>query len=178
MQISVRQETALDHSKVSATIIAAYRDIWYSNHKEQFMVDRLRRSKAFIPELSLVAEDEKGNIAGHVLLTIIGIQNKGISHPALALAPLSVEPTYQNQGIGKKLVRSSHRIAQNLGYNLIVILGIPDYYRKLGYEFTSKYDLKLPIKIAEENSFLISLGDMDLSKIKGGTVNYPAEFFE
>lgn len=177
MQISVRQETASDHSKVSETIIATYRDIGYSNHKEQLMVDRLRRSKVFLPELSLVAEDENGNIAGHVLLTVIEIQNKGISYPALALAPLSVRPTYQNQGIGKKLVLSGHRIALDLGYNLIVILGIPNYYLGLGYEFTSKYDLKLPIKIAEENAFLISLNDMDLSKIKGGTVHYTDEFF-
>lgn len=177
MQISVRRETTSDHLKVFESIMAAYKDISYSNHKEQLMVDRLRRSKSFVPELSLVAEDEKGNIAGHVLLTTIEIQNKGISYPALALAPLSITPAYQNQGIGKKLVLSAHHIARELGYNLIVILGIPNYYLGLGYEFTSKYNLKLPIKIAEENSFLISLDDMDLSKIEGGTVNYAPEFF-
>jgi predicted N-acetyltransferase YhbS len=177
MQINVRQETVSDYSKVSEANKETYKEIDYSNHKEQFMVDRLRGSKSFVPELSLVAEDEKGNIAGHVLLTTIEIQNKGISYPALALAPLSVRPAYQNQGIGKKLVLSAHHIAQDLGYNLIVILGIPNYYLGLGYEFASKYELKLPIKIAEENSFLISLGNGDLSKIKGGTVHYPVEFF-
>ncbi|RYE22219.1 MAG: hypothetical protein EOP45_08525 [Sphingobacteriaceae bacterium] len=65
MQISVRQEIASDYSKVSETIMAAYKDISYSNHKEQLMVDRLRRSNSFVAELSLVAEDEKGNIAGY-----------------------------------------------------------------------------------------------------------------
>ena len=38
----------------------------YSDHKEQFLVESLRKSKAFISELSLVAElDEE--IAGHII---------------------------------------------------------------------------------------------------------------
>ncbi|MCO5235223.1 MAG: hypothetical protein M9933_03060 [Chitinophagaceae bacterium] len=38
----------------------------YTDHKEQILVERLRNSEAFIPELSLVAEME-GELAGYIL---------------------------------------------------------------------------------------------------------------
>lgn len=40
----------------------------YSDQKEQLLVDRLRTSDAFIPELSIVAELNY-EIVGHVLFT-------------------------------------------------------------------------------------------------------------
>ncbi len=56
------------------------------------MVERLRKSDSFIPQLSIVAEDKNDNVAGHILLTKINIQTQDRSHQALALAPLSIKP--------------------------------------------------------------------------------------
>lgn len=177
MEIKLRQETPSDHQAIAEVIVDTYRDVWYSNHKEQEMVERLRRSKAFVPQLSIVAQDENGELAGHILFTEITIQNNGQSHTALALAPLSVKPAYQNKGIGGKLVTEGHRVAKELGYRFIVILGIPGYYQKLGYEFLSKYDIRVPIKISDQNCFIISLTGEGLSEIIGGAIRYPDEFF-
>jgi predicted N-acetyltransferase YhbS len=177
MNIRLRQEKPSDYIKVAEAIIDTYKAVPYSNHKEQDMVDRLRKSDAFVPRLSIVAHDGQGTIAGHVLLSKIKIESEAKIYEALALAPLSVRPAYQNKGVGAKLVLESHRIAKSMGYNYIVILGIPNYYPKFGYKFTSIYSIKLPIKIAEQNALVIALNGDDLSEITGGTVIYSKEFF-
>ena len=50
----------------------------------------------------------------------------------LALAPLSVLPEFQKQGIGQALIQEGHKIAQNLGYNYSIVLGDFSYYSKAG----------------------------------------------
>jgi predicted N-acetyltransferase YhbS len=177
MNFTVRAEKESDYHAISEVIKATYKDVSYSNHKEQDMVSQLRNSKAFIPQLSIVADDENGALAGHILSTKIGIQTTDQLLEALALAPLSVTPHYQRIGMGSKLVLESHRIAKAMGYQFIVILGIANYYPKFGYQPASKYNLKLPIKISDENAMVISLTGNDLEKIANGTVIYPKEFW-
>jgi len=177
MDVILREEKFSDYSAIAEVIMATYANISYSNHLEQVMVERLRKSDAFIPELSIVAETDFGELAGHVLLTINYIQKNDQIFNALALAPLSVKPAYQNKGIGKKLVLESHKVAQTLGYDYIVILGIANYYPKFGYHFLSGYNIKLPVEIKEENALIISLSGNDFSEISDGSVCYPAEFF-
>lgn len=70
MQIRTEQEQ--DHPFVFTLIKKAFEGEEFTDHKEQYLVERLRKSAAFIPELSLVAlADEK--IVGYVLLTEISI---------------------------------------------------------------------------------------------------------
>jgi len=177
MEIKLRQEKAADHYAISEAIIAAYENVGYSNHREQIMVERLRNSNAFIPELSIVAEN--GNkIAGHILLTRIHIYKEDQSFDALTLAPLSIRPEFQNMGIGKRLVRESHRVAKELGFEFIAVLGHANYYPKFGYELTSKYNIEIPFKITEENSMITSLTGNNFSEIIGGRIKYSNEFFE
>ena len=76
MPIQLRQETPADYEAVSALIQAAYQQIPYSDHKEQNMVDRLRHSSAFIPQLSRVAQTDSGELVGHVMLTKLHIQGQ------------------------------------------------------------------------------------------------------
>jgi predicted N-acetyltransferase YhbS len=86
--ITIRQEEKKDHQQVFQLTEEAFREMEHSDHQEQFLVEKLRESKAFIPELSLVAEDEKGTIAGHILFTKIKIVNEEKSFASLALAPV------------------------------------------------------------------------------------------
>lgn len=178
MEIRLRQERVADHDAISEALIAAYENVEYSNHREQIMVERLRNSNAFIPELSIVAEDEHQKIVGHILLTKIHIHRLDKTYEALTLAPLSIRPEYQNKGIGKRLVMESHRIAKELGFKFIAVLGHAKYYPKFGYEITSKYDIEIPFEISEANSMIISLTDSSFSEIMGGRIKYSDEFFE
>jgi len=176
MNILIRQETPADWDAVSALIQEAYRQVAYSDKKEQLMVDRLRKSNAFIPQLSLVAQADTDELVGHILLTKLHIQHGHQRFPGLALAPLSIPPACQHQGIGGQLIRASHAIAKALGYTYSVVLGHASYYPKFGYERLSKYPIELPIRVAEENSMIRALAKNGLAGVRGKIV-YANEFF-
>lgn len=78
-----------------------------TNGDEPNLVNRLRKSDAFIPELSQVAEKD-GKIIGHILLTRMKI----CQQDSLALVPVAVLPEHQSQGVGTRLIREGHRIAK------------------------------------------------------------------
>ena len=167
--IEIRQENKKDYDEVYNVVKTAFETAEHSDGNEQDLVVELRKSKNFIPELSLVAVyDDK--IVGYILFTKINIGK----YEELALAPLAILPKYQRQGIGKKLVEKGHRIARELGFHYSVVLGSEKYYPKLGYVPASQYGIKAPFEVADENFMAIKLKDTNL-KISG-TVEYAKEF--
>ncbi|MFN4150808.1 MAG: GNAT family N-acetyltransferase [Candidatus Sericytochromatia bacterium] len=115
MSLIIRQENEKDYSSVENLIKKVFENEEYSDHKEHFLVSRLRKSTSFIPELSLVAE-YNGLIIGHILLTKLVIKNGDKSFDSLALAPVSVRKEDQNKGVGSRLILESNKIAKNVGY--------------------------------------------------------------
>jgi predicted N-acetyltransferase YhbS len=176
MALKLRQESSEDFEKVFRIIESAFKNEAYSDNKEQFLVKKLRSSDAFIPELSIVAEDD-GKIVGHILLTKIKIKNDQRAFESLALAPVSVMPIYQKKGIGGQLIKEAHKIAKVLGYKSIVLLGHETYYPKFGYELARNYDIKIPFDAADENCMVIELVKDGLKGVNG-VVEYAEEFFE
>lgn len=170
----IRQENNNDHKEVFNLIQSAFKDAEFTDNKEQFLVERLRKSDAFISELSMIAEIE-GKIVGHILLTKIKIKNKSNSFDSLALAPVSVLPEFQGKGIGGKLIIESHKKAKELGYKSIVLLGHENYYPRFGYKQASKYGIQLPFKVPKENCMVIELVENGLKGVNG-MVEYPKEF--
>ncbi len=140
MDITIRKENPEDYIAVFDLIKKAFELERISDHKEHLLVERLRNSKAFIPELSIVAET-KGKIVGHILLTKLKIKNDQSEFDSLALAPVSVLPEYQNKGIGGRLITKAHNKAKALGYKSIVLLGHENYYPRFGYKRADNYGI-------------------------------------
>ncbi|BDS12514.1 GNAT family N-acetyltransferase [Aureispira anguillae] len=175
MNLIIRQEVESDYASVFALIQEAFADEVYSDHREQFLVANLRKSKAFIPELSLVATIG-GELAGHILLTKIEIKNAINTYGSLALAPVSVLPKFQGQGIGGELIKEAHKKAKVLGFKSIILLGHKDYYPRFGYQPTAKFGIKLPFDAPKENCMVIELVANGLEGVNG-MVEYPKEFY-
>lgn len=82
--------------------------------------------------LELVAEEE-GAVVGHILFSRLYVEHGGVSTPAVALAPLAVEPSFHGSGIGGALVREAHIRLKAAGETLSMVLGDPAYYGRFGY---------------------------------------------
>lgn len=166
----IRQETAKDHSAVYELVRLAFATAEHSDGTEHELVEALRKNQqAFIPQLSLVAEDE-GRIIGHILFTKIRIGDT----TALALAPLSVSPDCQRQGVGTALIEQGHRIGAELGYPYSVVLGSEIYYPKSGYRPAEEFSIEIPEGVPAENYMAIKL--LPQAKPVHGKVVYAAEF--
>lgn len=176
MQIKIRKEQESDHRKVFQLIKEAFKNVEFSDHKEQFLVERLRKSYAFIPELSIVALIDDV-LVGHILLTKVKVKNKNKMFESLALAPVSVLPRFQNRGIGEKLIKHSHKVAKGLGYTSIILLGHETYYPKFGYVQADMFGIELPFDVPKENCMAIELSEDGLKGVEG-IVTYPQAFFD
>lgn len=167
--IEIRKEEKQDYMEVYNVVKTAFETAQHSDGNEQDLVTELRKSKNFIPELSLVAIKNR-KIVGYILFTKIEIGN----NEELALAPLAVLPEYQKQGIGKALIKEGHKIAKSLGYHYSVVLGSEKYYPKSGYIPAINYGIKAPFNVANENFMAIKLNETN-KKIEG-IVKYAKEF--
>ncbi len=174
--MNIRKEERKDYKEVFKLIENAFKGEKFTDHKEQFLVERLRKSESFIPELSLVAEIDE-QIVGYILLTKIKIiDNNSKVTSSLALAPVAVLKNFQGMGIGAGLIKKAHEVAKNLNYGSIILLGHEKYYPKFGYKIMKNYGIKLPFDVPDENCMLIELTDNALENVQG-MVEYPDEFY-
>lgn len=101
------------------------------------LVDALRASAAWIPELSLVAVEPGGDVVGHVVCSRGSVGGK----PVLALGPLSVRPDRQLAGVGSALMHAVLGAADALGEPLVALLGSTAYYPRFGFRLASEYGI-------------------------------------
>ncbi len=165
----IREEKPSDYQAVYSVVKEAFKDAEHSDGNEHQLVVALRESESFISELSLVAELD-GIIVGHIMFTKAKVGESIV----LALAPLSVLPAHQRQGVGSALVKEGHRIAIELGYEYVVVLGSDTYYPKLGYVVAEQYGIRPPFEVPKEYFMAYQLQD-NVSKVVG-IMQYDAAF--
>ena len=111
--LSIRAGKVEDYEAISRVHRAAF-----GGENEVNLVRKLRDSKEFLPELSLVAVMD-GEIVGHILFSPVIIQCSDRSVRALALAPMTVQPEFQRQGIGSQLTGKGLECCRRLGYQIV-----------------------------------------------------------
>jgi predicted N-acetyltransferase YhbS len=174
MHTKVRQEVEQDYEQTKGVVEKAFLNAKVSTHREHIFVARLRKSKTFVPELSLIAELEN-SIIGQILFTKIVIQSEDQTHESLALAVVSVLPEYQKQGVGRKLITEGLKKATELGFKSVIVVGHPDYYPQFGFRPAKSFGIKAPFDCPDDAFMALELVPGSLASAKG-TVIYPEEF--
>ncbi|WP_152655771.1 GNAT family N-acetyltransferase [Oceanobacillus sp. CFH 90083] len=177
MNIELRQEQSKDYPKTEALIEKAFRNEEMSDQQEHFLVKRIRTSNAFIPELSIVAVNPQGDIIGQILFSEITIENNEQVTEALALAPVSVHPDYQKQGIGSRLMKEGLEKAKAAGFRSVIVLGHADYYPRFGFKPANLWGIKAPFDVPDEAFMILEL-EPDALKHVNGVVQYSDAFSE
>ncbi len=171
--ITIRaEETASDRAGVALVNIRAF-----GRDNEARLVRAIRGSNYFIPELSLVAVAGSA-IVGHILFSAIHIQgDDGGEHRALALAPMAVDPGYQRNGIGGRLIDAGLARARALGHGAVIVLGHPEYYPRFGFQPAGLWHVRPPFSVPDDVFMAMELQEHALQG-KAGVVEYPGVFDE
>ncbi len=177
MDILIRQELTEDYNTTEEMVKRAFLNEEYSDKKEHVLVNRIRKSDAFIPELSLVALNQDKDIVGHILLSKVKIIDDDNTVDSLALAPVSVAPEYQKKGIGSQLIHAALKNAKELSYRSVIVLGHKDYYPKFGFKPASLWNIQAPFEVPDEVFMVLELTENSLKNVQG-IVHYSTAFSE
>jgi putative acetyltransferase len=137
------------------------------------LVDAIRASDRFVPELSLVAESQ-GQALGHVMLSYVDIEPG--SHRVLQVGPLAVLPSHQRRGIGSALMAEAVRLADERGEPLLLLEGNPAYYERFGFSRADTRGIETPEGAHGPQYFMMRPLEAYDPALRGQAV-YPPETF-
>jgi putative acetyltransferase len=170
--IIIRPETSSDYGQIKTVTREAFQD---SGELVSELVELIRASINYVPELSLVAEVDN-KIVGHIMLSHLNLQDQESINRVLTLSPISVLPEFQKNGIGGNLIREAIRKADELGEPLIVLEGSPVYYPRFGFKPAKEFGISidLPDWAPEEAAMVLPL--RKYNSLTRGKVIYPSAF--
>ena len=169
MIITVRPEQQGDIDQISELNKLAF-----GQDNEARLVALLRSAPGYVPGLSLIAVAE-GVVVGHILFSKIFVVSGDARYETLALAPMSVHPSYQKQGVGARLITTGLQSARELGFGSVIVLGHEHYYPKFGFLPASRWSIRAPIDVPDNVFMAIELIPGSLKNVSG-IVEYPVEF--
>jgi putative acetyltransferase len=166
MNIVIRPETSADHEAIRHVNRLAF-----GQDDEARLVDALREGGHV--RLSLVA-DQLGRVVGHILFSDLPIHTDRGVVAALALAPMSVLPEFQKQGIGSALVREGLDECRRRGHKIVVVVGHPHFYPRFGFSPQLAAHLESPFS-GRDSFMAVELEPGALDHVSG-KVAYPPPF--
>jgi len=110
--------------------VEALYDLCFAPGREALSSYRLRDDVPPVAELSSVARDPDGILAGAIRYWPVRVGQA----PTLLLGPIAVHPTRQGEGLGGFLIRSTLHLAEDAGWERVLLVGDAPYYSRFGFE--------------------------------------------
>ncbi len=167
-EIVVRPERHADRDRIETVHRAAF-----EGEAEAALVRALRETPAYLPELSLVAEDH-GRVVGHIMLSRARLQGPEGEREVLVLGPEAVLPSQSHRGIGARLLQEALERARAAGFTAVVEAGRPDYYQERGFRPAAAWGLRPSLSVEPEMVSALELVPGALAG--GGLVLFPEPF--
>jgi len=162
---TIRPEAAGDRLGIRHVNEAAF-----GTSDEADLVDLLR-ADGFVLFSAVAQVDDQ--IAGHILFSRMTVETPTGAVPAAALAPLSVMPACQRQGLGSRLIAYGLKRVRDLGERIVIVVGHPAYYPRFGFSSERARPLDHPFPPDVFMALELVPGALDGVH---GRVRYPAAF--
>lgn len=139
--LTIRNEEPRDYEIVETITRNAFYNLYIPGCVEHHLVRTMREHKDFIHELDFVLElDDK--VVGYIMYTKATLtDDEGNVKNILTFGPLCIEPEHQRKGFGKLLIQHSFEKAASMGYDTVVILGMPFNYVSSGFVSCKKHNV-------------------------------------
>ena len=145
-KIHIRPEKESDFDRIEEITVSAFRDHPFSENIEHLIIRELRKTGDL--SLSLIAE-VGGTVVGHIAISPVTVGGKDVGW--YGVGPLSVQPEFQNQGVGSALVRAGLKILEVMGAGGCALVGDPNYYRRFGF----KADVRMTLVHVPPENFMV-----------------------
>lgn len=137
--LNIRCEEPRDYETVEELTREAFYNLYLPGCVEHYLVHTMRSHPDFIPQLDLVLELD-GQIIGYIMYTRATLTDPdGQVKDILTFGPLCIHPRHQRRGYGKLLMRRSFQLASAMGYDTVVIFGMPSNYVSSGFVSCKKH---------------------------------------
>lgn len=129
-RLVIRPATAADAEAIDSVIRAAFAGTDFGHQGEAELVRMIEADGDSL--VSLVAERDSA-IVGHVMFSRMDVEADGAALSGAGLAPVSVVPGNQGQGIGDALIRAGLDALREQRVAASFVLGHQTYYPRFGY---------------------------------------------
>jgi predicted N-acetyltransferase YhbS len=146
--VTIRTATPDDRDAILELVRDAFSDDDRDGLEEVDIVVSTWKSDASPPDFELVAIEDT-SIVGHVLAARGRLSGREV----VAVAPLAVSPPHQGGGIGIALMTEFLRRAEEAELSLVVLLGHPGYYGRVGFEPSGPLDISY--RFEDNPNFLV-----------------------
>jgi putative acetyltransferase len=163
--ISIRPEKREDH-----TAVYRVNELAFGQPNEADLVDALREKAAAFISLVATVDD---NVVGHIFFSPVTVESEETAFSAMGLAPMAVLPAHQNQGVGSLLVREGLKECRRLDYDIVVVLGHPNYYPRFGFEPAGSKGLRCEYDVPDEVFMVTELKPNALLATRGLVKYHP-----
>jgi len=140
MDIIMRLEEEKDYAAVEHITREAFWNVHCPGCDEHLLIHTMRSANEFIKELDYVAV-YNNNVVGHIAYAKTKIFGVDAEYDVITFGPVSVQPSFQNRSIGKKLIEHTIKKAAEMGFNAILIYGFPKYYNRFGFVNCKEFNI-------------------------------------
>lgn len=135
--MNIRLEKESDFFTVETLTRDAFWNVYRPGCSEHFVLHNFRNKNSFIKELDFVLEDTIDGtlkIVAHVMFAKSNLTlDDGTKIPCCTFGPISVEPSLQKKGYGKKLLCHALEKARKMNLGVCCICGNINFYGKCGF---------------------------------------------
>ena len=146
-QISIREEKPQDYEEIRSLVQRSFLEgTGYTDGiGEVALIEEIRASEFYIPELSFVAE-WNDKLVGHFMFSKFPLSKDKEGHwkedqNLVILMPVAVHIDYLRQGIGSTMLRLGIQKVKEAGYRGIIVEGNPAFYNRVGFQTSLEYNI-------------------------------------